>query len=71
VVSLAVGWWACSTGHPAWQTMVFTTLTLTQMGHVMAIRSERISLFRLLPPRPASGPGGRPRSRPGQPTVAR
>ena len=29
-----------------WQTMVFTVLTLSQMGNVMAIRSERESLFR-------------------------
>jgi P-type Ca2+ transporter type 2C len=28
-----------------WQTMVFTVLTLSQMGNVLAIRSERISLF--------------------------
>jgi P-type Ca2+ transporter type 2C len=27
--------------------MLFTTLTFSQMGHVMAIRSERDSLFRL------------------------
>jgi Ca2+-transporting ATPase len=30
-----------------WQTMVFTTLALLQLGHAMAIRSERDSLFRL------------------------
>ncbi len=30
-----------------WQTMVFTVLCLAQMGHVLAIRSERESLFRL------------------------
>ncbi|MGV8082813.1 MAG: cation-translocating P-type ATPase [Coriobacteriia bacterium] len=30
-----------------WQTMVFTVLCLTQMGHVLAIRSDRVSLFRL------------------------
>lgn len=30
-------------GHP--QTMVFTVLTLSQMGHVLAIRSEKQSLF--------------------------
>ncbi len=30
---------------PAWQTMVFTVLCLTQLGHVLAIRSERESLF--------------------------
>ena len=29
-----------------WQTMVFTVLTLSQMGHALAIRSERDSLFR-------------------------
>jgi Ca2+-transporting ATPase len=28
-----------------WQTMVFTTLTLSEMGYVMAIRSNRDSLF--------------------------
>ncbi len=31
------------TGHG--QTMVFTVLTLSQLGHVLAIRSERDSLF--------------------------
>jgi Ca2+-transporting ATPase len=30
-------------GH--WQTMVFTVLCLSQMGHVLAIRSEKQSLF--------------------------
>jgi Ca2+-transporting ATPase len=29
-----------------WQTMVFTVLTLSQMGNVLAVRSERESLFR-------------------------
>ena len=33
--------------HAHWQTMVFTVLTLSQMAHVLAIRSERESLFRL------------------------
>ncbi len=45
LVSLAVGWWTWRTEHPAWQTLVFTTLTLSQMGHVLAIRSDRYSLF--------------------------
>jgi Ca2+-transporting ATPase len=31
---------------PHWQTMVFTVLTLSQMAHVMAVRSETESLFR-------------------------
>jgi P-type Ca2+ transporter type 2C len=37
--------WALHTGHAHWQTMVFTVLTLTQLVHVMAIRSEKESLF--------------------------
>ncbi len=39
--------WALSTGQAHWQTMVFTVLTLSQLAHVMAIRSESESLFRL------------------------
>jgi Ca2+-transporting ATPase len=37
--------WSIRTGHAHWQTMVFTVLCLSQMGHVLAIRSERESLF--------------------------
>jgi Ca2+-transporting ATPase len=37
--------WAYHTGSAHWQTMVFTVLCLSQMGHVLAIRSERESLF--------------------------
>jgi len=43
--SLATQAWALHTGHGHWQTMVFTVLTLSQLGHVLAIRSERDSLF--------------------------
>lgn len=45
LVSLAMGLWFWNAGNPAWQTMVFTTLTLSQMGHAMAIRSGKESLF--------------------------
>jgi len=45
LVSLGVGYWGWSTGNPAWQTMVFTTLVLSQLGNAMALRSERDSLF--------------------------
>ena len=38
--------WALHAGSTHWQTMVFTVLTLAQLAHVMAIRSERESLFR-------------------------
>lgn len=44
---LLVQAWALATGHAHWQTMVFTVLTLGQMAHVLAIRSETESLFRL------------------------
>jgi len=43
--SLATQAWSISTGHAHWQTMVFTVLCLSQMGHVLAIRSERESFF--------------------------
>ena len=44
---LLVQAWAISTGHTHWQTMVFTVLTLSQMAHVLAVRSETESLFQL------------------------
>ncbi len=45
-VCLGVQAWAMHTGNPKWQTMVFTTLAISQMGHVLAIRSEKFFLFR-------------------------
>jgi magnesium-transporting ATPase (P-type) len=47
LVSLGVGVWYQQTEPEIWQTMVFTTLTLSQMSHVMAIRSGDESLFRV------------------------
>ena len=46
-VSLVIQAWAYYSGHAHWQTMVFTVLCLSQMGHVMAIRSETESLFKI------------------------
>jgi Ca2+-transporting ATPase len=37
--------WTVHQGNGHWQTMVFTVLTLSQLGHVLAVRSERDSLF--------------------------
>jgi Ca2+-transporting ATPase len=45
ILSLGVGYWYWRMDQPIWQTMVFTTLTLSEMGYVMAIRSSRDSLF--------------------------
>ena len=42
---LAVQAWALAAANPHGQTMVFTVLTLAQMAHVLAIRSEQTSLF--------------------------
>jgi Ca2+-transporting ATPase len=45
-VTLSLQAWSIHIGDSHWQTMVFTTLCLLQLGHVMAIRSEKESLFR-------------------------
>jgi Ca2+-transporting ATPase len=37
--------WAYHMGSSHWQTIAFTVITLSQLGHVMAIRSEKESLF--------------------------
>ena len=42
---LLVQAWALHSGSAHWQTMVFTVLTLSQLAHVLAIRSERESIF--------------------------
>jgi Ca2+-transporting ATPase len=47
LLSFGVGYGYWRAHDPKWQTMLFTTLTLSQMAHVMAIRSERLSLFRV------------------------
>ena len=44
-IALGVGLWGYYTGNPHWRTMVFTTLTLSQLGHALAVRSERDSVF--------------------------
>ena len=45
-VTLGIQAWAYQTGNPNWQTMVFTVLTFSQIGHVLAIRSETEFLYK-------------------------
>ncbi|MBM3754024.1 MAG: cation-translocating P-type ATPase [Acidobacteria bacterium] len=45
-LALGAGFYYWRSNEPHWQTMLFSTLTFSQMAHVMAIRSEEQSLFR-------------------------
>lgn len=45
ITTLGIQYWALNSQNFHWQTMAFTVLCFSQMGHVMAIRSERESLF--------------------------
>ena len=50
IVSLAMGYWGWASGSSAeahWRTIIFTVLTLSQMGNALAIRSARDSLFQI------------------------
>ena len=50
IVSLAMGYWSWVSGlsvESHWRTIIFTVLTLAQMGNAMATRSSRDSLFRI------------------------
>lgn len=45
-LTLGVQAWALSTTHIHWQTMVFTVLSLSQLSHVFAVRSDREFIYR-------------------------
>jgi len=47
IITLGTEAWAVFKEMPHWQTMVFTVLSLSQLGHVMGIRSDRQFLFKL------------------------
>ena len=47
LASLGAGYLYWVQGNPGWQTMVFTTLTLSEMFLALAVRSHRESLFRI------------------------
>lgn len=46
-ISIASQAWAISRDLVYWQTVVFTVLTLSQLFHSLAVRSESASLFRI------------------------
>ncbi len=45
-ITLGIQAWAIHENNNHWQTMVFATLSLSQLAHVLAIRSERTFLFK-------------------------
>jgi Ca2+-transporting ATPase len=47
LVTIALQAWAINSNNTHWQTMVFTTLSFSQMGHVLAIRSDGQSIFEI------------------------
>jgi Ca2+-transporting ATPase len=46
-ISIAAMAWAIERDVPYWQTIVFTVLTVSQLCHSLAVRSETASLFRI------------------------
>ncbi|GIK64617.1 MAG: ATPase [Chloroflexota bacterium] len=46
-VTIGLGAWAWTNGNAAWNTMMFMTMTLMQMGHALAVRSNKQSLFKI------------------------
>jgi Ca2+-transporting ATPase len=46
-ITLGIQAWAIHEENPHWQTMVFTVLSLAQLGHVFAIRSDYEYIFKI------------------------
>ncbi|MNX61047.1 Calcium-transporting ATPase 1 [compost metagenome] len=47
VITIGMQAWAIQNQNTNWQTMAFTVLCFSQLGHVMCIRSERDSIFKV------------------------
>lgn len=47
VLSIGSQWYEIRNGSDHWQTIVFSVLTLAQMAHVLAVRSERASIWHI------------------------
>lgn len=48
-IALGTGYWAWQQGLGTWQTMLFTVLTLSQMGNALALRSQRLAFWQVGP----------------------
>jgi Ca2+-transporting ATPase len=46
-ITLGMQAWTISSGNTNWQTMTFTVLCFSQLGHVISIRSEHNSIFKI------------------------
>jgi Ca2+-transporting ATPase len=47
IVTISMQAWAVRNADTHWQTMAFTVLCFSQLGHVLAIRSDRESIFKI------------------------
>lgn len=47
LTTLGIQAWAIYSQHSHWQTMTFTVLCFSQLGNIMAIRSDRESVFKI------------------------
>ena len=47
LVSLSIGYYYWHSNDSNWRAVLFTTLTLSQMAHALAVRSERYFLFQI------------------------
>ena len=47
MTTLGIQYWAITNGNLHWQTMAFTALCFSQLGQVLAIRSEKESVFKI------------------------
>lgn len=47
IITIGMQAWAIQNHDTNWQTMVFTVLCFSQLGHVISVRSERESIFKI------------------------
>ena len=47
LISIAVGYFSWQAGWESWQTLLFTTLILSQLALALSVRSEENSLFKI------------------------